>query len=186
MGVAASIVPGFAVGGPDVGGAGVVMPVVGDGGDVAKRIRIHMRAGLARVPATLDHMVDVRDDAAGHEQLPVLIPINAPLVGTALGEDLEGLLRRMKSPDGGVDDDSLLLRRAGLADLRRVEDAMTPIEPAIGSPVEAVEGFMGVVEGEAVEEHFRLAGLVAFEDGDEQEFRGLPDPHAAEAVFQTR
>ena len=128
----------------------------------------------------------MRDDAGRVEELALRIVVEAPRVARALGEDLEGVARRVITPDAGVDLLALGVRRAGLADDRMSEHAVVAVEPAVGAPDETVERLVRVVEAPAVEQHDRLARLVVGVLRDEEEFRGRADPHAAMADFDAR
>src|SRR5439155_16118244 len=134
-------------------GAGAVglVPLVADpvavtsnGLNVRVSVRLEMLSRLPLEASSLDDVEQVRDDAAGQEGVAVVVKVDTPRVARAPGEDLELLLDRMIAPDAGVDRSALLLRRAGLADERVSEDAMTAVEPAIGAPDEGVERFVGV------------------------------------------
>src|SRR4051812_2426425 len=94
---------GSIVGGPLVGSAGGPVEVVGDGLDVGERIFLEMFAALAEVSRALNHVIEVRDDAGGHEHLAVVVPVDAPLIAAALGENLEGLLCGVQAPYAAVE-----------------------------------------------------------------------------------
>src|SRR5207248_144557 len=93
---------------------------------------------------------------------------------------------RVVAPDAGVDRRALLFRRAGLADERVREDAVTAVEPAVRPPAKGVERLVRILVVPAVEQDFRLAGrlVLAFLDRHKEQIRCLPDPDAAEADFQ--
>src|SRR5205823_384744 len=104
----------------------------------------------------------------------------------AVGEDLEDMAGRVIAPDAGVDRHAPGVGRAGLADARVGEDAMTAIKPAVGPPGERVERLVGVLVAPAVEQYLgRAVGpIVAVDVGDVEELRRRADPDAAEADFQ--
>src|SRR5690606_37344309 len=64
------------------------MHVVGHRFDIVKCI-FGMRAGLARVPAALENMVQMRNHAGGDECMTVIIEINTPGVAGAFGKQFE-------------------------------------------------------------------------------------------------
>src|SRR5207253_1780465 len=104
---------------------------------------------------------DVRNDAGGGEEVAKLVVVEAPRVAGAMGKDLELVADGVIPPDAGVERGSLFRRRSRLADLAVCEDAVAAVEPAVGSPNEAVERFMGIFVAPAVEQLYRLAvGLV--------------------------
>jgi len=99
-----------------------------------------------------------------------------------VGEDLEDVLRGMIAPDAGIDRDAVGVGRAGLADARVGEDAVAAVEPAVGAPVEAVQGL--VVSCWPQPSSRPAAGrrpVVAVLSGMKQELGCRADPDAAEA-----
>ena len=80
-----------------------VVPVLGDRRDVDVRVRVEMLPRLPFVPPALDDVPEVRDHAGFDEEVAVLVVVEAPRVRSAVGEDFEDVLRRMVSPDAGVD-----------------------------------------------------------------------------------
>ena len=181
MGVAAAGAVGAVVAAVRVGAD--VVAVVGDRLDVVVGVRVEVRARLPLVAAALDDVVAVRDDAGLDERLAVLVEVEAPGVARAVGEDLEVVPRRVIAPDAGVDRRAVLVRRAGLADLRVGEDAVAAVEPAVRAPGEGVQRLVRVLVAPAVEQDLRRAGglVVAVLDRDEQQVRRRADPDAAEA-----
>src|SRR5581483_847437 len=101
-------------------------------------------------------------------------------------ENLEDMPGRMVAPDAGIDRDTLLVGRAGLADARMGEDTVAAVQPAIRSPAEGVERLVRVLVVPAVEQHLRRAGwlVLALFDRHEQQVRRRPNPDAAEADLQ--
>ncbi|MEI9895161.1 MAG: hypothetical protein WDN28_15050 [Chthoniobacter sp.] len=83
----------------------------------------------------LDHVPEMRDDAALGNAVAVLIEIDAPRVARALGEELELMLDRMIAPHARVDARAGGILRAGLADVALREDAVAAVEPAVGPQV---------------------------------------------------
>ena len=148
-----------------------------------------MFAALTLVTPALDHVPEVRDDAGFDPGLAAFVEVEAPGIARAFGENFEQLLGRMITPHGGINPLAVLLGGAGLADVRRAEDSVAAVEPAVGAPAEGVErlvGIAGVVP--AIEQDLRRTGLhgnVAILDRDEHEMRRGADPDAAEAPFET-
>ena len=187
--------------------AGVV-PVVGDGFDVVIGVRVEVQAALPLVAGTRNDVQEVGDDAGGGEEVAVLVVVEAPGVGGAVGIDFELVADGVITPDAGVERDSLVGGGARLADFAVREDAVTAVEPAVGAPDEAVERFVGVFVAESVEEdsgtgwdvfwrrkHWRDASatrpdwfavwlIVGVFVGNKEEIGGGTDPDAAEAEFQ--
>ena len=127
-----------------------VVQVIGDGFDVRVGIAVEMLAGLTLVVCSLDDMVQVRDHAGCDEGLAVVIEIDPPWIGGSPGEDFEAVLGRMVSPDGGVHRCSLVLGGPGLADFAVRKNTVASVEPTIGSPVQRVERFVGVLVSESI------------------------------------
>ena len=62
---------------------------------------------------------------------------------------------------------------------------MATVKPTVRSPAKTVEAFVRVAVVKTVEEHFGLAGFIAFENRDEEHLRGLSDPDATETDFDS-
>ena len=104
-----------------------------------------------------------------------------------MGEDFKNVPGRVIAPDAGVDRDAVLIWRTWLADAGMGENTVAAVQPAIGSPGESVERFVGVLVAPAVEENLRLAGRVGLLIvRDEEKVRGGTDPDAAETEFDAR
>ena len=162
--------------GPDV------VSVQGDRLDVGVGVRVEVAAGLPVVAAARDDVPHVRDDARLDEEVAVGVVVEAPRVAGAVGDDLEDVPRRVIAPDAGVNLLSLVVRVAGLADVRVREDAVAAVQPAVRPPDEAVERLVGVLPAPAIEEDLRFTGLVGLlVVRDEEQVGGGPDPHPAEA-----
>ena len=134
--------------------AGVVA-VVGDGLDVVVGVGVEVLAGLPLVAGAGNDVKDVRDDAGGGEEVAILVVVEAPGVAGAVGKDFELVPDGVIAPDAGVERDALVGRRARLADFAVREDAVAAVEPAVGSPDEAVERFVRVFVAPAVEQLLR-------------------------------
>ena len=134
--------------------------------------------------AALDHVKQVRIDAVGDEALAVVVEIDAPGIGGAVGEVLEHPARGVDAVDAAVAVDALVGGRAGRADVGGAGPAMSGIEPAVRAPGEAVgEVVPAFLVAEAVEDDLGLAAglVVPFAAGDEVEFGRRHHPDAAEA-----
>src|SRR5690606_12285063 len=147
--------------------------IIAEAGEIARRFGDDevgiICVGLVPEHAALD---DVGGAAAapvaaamGHEDLAVLVVIEAPLVAAAFGEDFEFVANGMITPDAGAEFGSAikikirskirifdLIGGARFADAGVVEDALVSVEPAVGTPHEAVETFVGVLVAETIEE----------------------------------
>ena len=117
-----------------------IVAVVRDRLDVVEGVGLEVLPCLPLVPGARDDVVEVRDHARGQEALAVGVEVEAPGVARAVGDDLEPLLRRVITPDAGVQGDAVLVGRTRLADLRVGEDAVAAVEPSIRPPDEASSG----------------------------------------------
>ncbi len=111
------------------------MPVVG----VLVDLGVGPRVGIDRVRADEvragDHVPEVAVDRVDEEQLAERVPVVAPGVGRAVGEDLEALAARVIAPEAAADGHAERFGRAGRADLARRRRPAAAIEPAVGAPV---------------------------------------------------
>lgn len=125
--------------------------------------------------------------AVGHEEGSVRAVVEAPLVGAAVGVDFEFVGDWVESPDGGVYPESLFFRSARFADEGGIEDAMAAIKPAVMSPEEGVGSFVGVVDGESIEEDLGRAirFVIAIGIGDEKKLRCAGDEDPSVSHFKT-
>src|SRR5688572_20427978 len=98
------------------------------------------------------------DDAAGDEPVALAVEVETPRVARALGEQLENLRLGVVAPDAARELIGLAVARALY--LRRVEDAVHPVEPAVGAPDEVVGQLVRVLAAEAGEQHFLRVGAV--------------------------
>src|ERR1043165_5428068 len=121
------------------------MKVVGDRFDFVVGIWVERIARLTFITATLDHVEEMRDHARFDLALAKFVKVNSPRIACAFGKKFEDVASGMITPDAGVDACAFALGRAGLADVRKCEDAMTAIEPSVGSPRECVQRFVRVL-----------------------------------------
>ena len=163
-----------------------VVRVVSDRLDVVVGVGIEMLAGLALVAGAGQDVIKMRDHAGRVEELAARIVIQTPRIARAFGEDLEDMARRVKAPDTGVDLHALRVGSARLAHDRVGEHAVVTVEPAVGTPDEAIERLVRVLESPAIEQHDGLTRLVVSILRDEEKFRSRADPHAAVADFDAR
>src|SRR5688572_26603462 len=77
--------------------------VIGDGFDIGENVRIEVLSGLAVVVPALHDVPEVRDHAGLDDALAAVIEIDAPRIASTLGENLETMLRRLITPDSGID-----------------------------------------------------------------------------------
>src|SRR5581483_4797107 len=87
-------------------------------------------------------MPEMTDDGVGKEQLAVVVPVMAPRVRSADRHGLDDVLGRMESPNAAAHDDALLERRARSTDHTSGGVAAPTVEPAIGTPAQAVGEMM--------------------------------------------
>ena len=133
-----------------------VVKVIGDGFDIVEDESVEVLTGLSLVMSTLDHVVEVGDDAGSNESLSVVVEVHSPWVAGAPSEDFESVFCGVVSPDSGVHRNAICVRCARFADFAMGEHAMAAVQPAVRSPVECVQGFVGILVAETIEEDFGL------------------------------
>src|SRR3954468_17918406 len=174
------------------------MTVIGNGLNVAVDVRIEVLPSLSLVNAARDHMKQMRNHAGGDEQLSLRIVINAPRIAEAMRDDLEYLLCRVVAPHAAIDLDAVARdqivrerlaaidqasRANRFSDLRRSRVALKPIQPAVGSPVQAVDDLVTIANAPAGQPHLDVGDIcfvVTIAIGDEQQIRRSGDEHAVE------
>ena len=162
--------------------AAVPVVVVGGVADVFVGEGIQMRAEHAFVIGAGDAVPEVADHGVRVEKLAVLVPVESPGIRATVTEDLELFGRRMKTPDRAVHRDAVLLRSPGSADPRGRGDAMASVEPAVRTPLQAVDDVVSDrLRVETVEHHDRLTigDEVAVGIGNEEQLRRTGHPDAA-------
>src|SRR5947209_19629316 len=108
-------------------------------------VRIEMQAGLQSETTALDDVEEMRDHAGFDETLAVLVEVNSPGIAGAFAEQLEDFFGGMIAPDASIDVRALAIRRAGLSDVGVGEHAVATVKPAVRTPGESVESFVGVL-----------------------------------------
>jgi hypothetical protein len=157
--------------------------------DVVRR-RLDQAVGVGRVVLPVhplvvgagDHVPEVADHAVREERLAVVVPVEAPGVRRAFADDLEHLLRDVVAPDAAVEEDSLRVGGAGLADLRLALDALVAVEPAVRPPLEAVDDAVADLAVVPAVEHgdgVAVRNVVAVRVGDEDHAGRRAAPDAA-------
>jgi hypothetical protein len=143
--------------------------VIGDRLHVVVDVRIEMFSGLALVLRALDHVKEMLDDADGRKGVAVIVEVEPPRIAGAFREHFEHVLRRVKTPDPGVEALALRVWRARLSHIRMREHAVRAIEPSVGAPGERVEHLVRVLVSPSVEHHLRRPGgtILPLDDGDE-------------------
>ena len=104
----------------------------------------------------LDDMEEMRIDGVGDEALTVVVPIDAPGIGAAVGIGFPDMTHGMVSPDAAVEARAFFSRRAGFAGRGPVGSPVRGIQPAVRPPGETVGEVVGIgVVAEAVEQDLR-------------------------------
>ena len=184
VGVAAAEVVSGSVAGalPGVVTRSIVVTVVGDFGEFDVGVGVEVLPCLPDVATALDDVEEVGDDTGADEEVTVLVEVETPGVAGTVGIDFEFVPSGVVAPDGGVEGDALIVGSAGFADFGVGEDAVAAVEPAVGTPGEAVEGFVGVLVAPAIEEDggFGVREVVVVGVGVEEEVGSGADVNAAE------
>ena len=115
-----------------------VVEMIGDRLDVVVGVGVEMLTTLPMIPRPLNDVKRMRNHARLDEGLAAVVEVEAPRIAGALGEGLEDMPRRMIAPDCRVHRDPFRRRRAGFADFRVGEDAVTTVEPAVRSPGKSI------------------------------------------------
>ena len=178
------------------------MPVVHDGADVAVNVGVEVPAALPVVDASGYDVEEVGNHAGGDEDLALGVVVDAPRVAEAVSHDLEALLRRVVPPDAAVDVDSIGFEKVRrerivvavdrlvgprLADLGRGREPLQAIEPAVRSPVEAVDRLVAVPDAPTRQQDLglvRVGYVVAVAVGEVEEVGRRADEDAVEADRQ--
>ena len=92
---------------------GGLVRVVGDSLDVIVNVRSNMLAALAVIESAGDHIPEVRDDTCRHEDLTVVVEVEAPRIAEAMRDDFEAILRRVIAPNTTVDKYAVFDRNLG-------------------------------------------------------------------------
>ena len=148
--------------------------VLRNGANVAVQIRVEMLPTLAMVNAPRDDVPHVRDDAGTDEQLPLGVVINAPGIAEAVGDNFKFVLSRMIAPYSTIDVNSLtiedVLRKRVVvlvnpAFTRRFahfggrSKTLTTIQPAIGPPMQTIQGFVPIADAPTRQAYFNVVHI---------------------------
>jgi hypothetical protein len=164
-----------------------VVEVICDGFDVVEDVSVEVLTGLTLVVGTLDHMVEVWDDARRYEGLSVVVEVHTPWITGAPSEDFESVFCGVVSPDGGVHRNTVFVWCARFADFAMGKYAVAAIQPTVGAPIECVQRFVGVLVTETIEKDLWLGirGVIAVCIGDKHQVWSCTDPYTAEPDFET-
>jgi len=187
VGVSAAEFVGLAVAGFGPTASAVEVPMVGVHLDGLED-ELVWRGGEGAVEVSAgDHVPKVAVDGIDVKKLAVFVPIVAPGIGGAMGEDFEGFAVGMKSPDAAFNGDALRVGRTRDTDITGAGSAAATVKPAVGSPAESIGKIVVVVpgDGEAIEDDFGLAigDVVAIAIRNEEELRRTHCPDAAASEF---
>src|SRR6516225_9482359 len=108
--------------------------MIGTGGQTLVGIKARGPISPWFVMSSLDHVEQVRIDTVGDEALSVIVEIDTPGIGGAVGEVLEDQTARMNAVHAAVTVNALAGGRAGTADIGGAGAAMSRIEPAVRPP----------------------------------------------------
>ncbi len=125
--------------------------------------------------------------AVGDEHLSFRIPIEAPGVGRAVGNNFKGLFDGVIPPDATIHLGSTLRKRTGRADFRSGKDTVEAIEPAVRSPVEIADDIVLGFERPTGQLDDGWPGRFIFTrfNRNENHIRRGEQPNAAVADFDT-
>ena len=164
--------------------AAAPVDVVGAALHQAVDVRVEVLAVHALVVAAGDDVEEVVDDAVGDEHLAVVVEVEAPGVGGAVGDASKILRGRVIAPDAAVDGDALLRRRARPADAATWPGCRCSRRASRPAPrSRPLKTLCLRLEVPAVERRPRRAGrlVVAVAIGMNSRFGDRAEPDAAEA-----
>src|SRR5438046_2399534 len=105
----------------------VEVPVIGDGIQALVYIGINGGIGVDEVRAR-NEVPEVSGDGVDEKAVPVFVPIMAPRVGGAAGEDLDNLSLGMKAPHTAFDWNSQRVRGSGDSEPARTGMTTAPVK----------------------------------------------------------
>ena len=145
--------PGFVPGRPDP------VEVIGRGWEQAVGVGAVWAGGAALDVAAEYHVIEMRRDGVGDEELAEAIIVHAPGIGGAFHDRFEDVFDGVVAPDAAVIED--FFTGGGDADGAVGSSAVAAVEPAVGSPDASVDDVVGGLVAEAVEKNLWVAvGLV--------------------------
>ena len=133
---------------------------------------------------TRNHVPEVPDHGVDEEQLAVIIPVRTPGVGCSATDDLELPGHRVVAPDGTVELLPAVGRGTRNPHHRGPLDSMTPVEPSIGTPLEAIDKIMpglGIVPPIQDDLRLPIGYIIPISVRNEVQVRGAESPDASEA-----
>ena len=127
--------------------------------DQLVKVLVEMIAVHALIARAGHGMPEVANDGVDEKELAVFVPVVPPRIGGAVADDLERFAGGMIAPNPALDVGALGFGRAGAADLGAgAEDAVPAVQPAIGTPAQAVDDVVAHLVGvESIQNHLRLA-----------------------------
>jgi len=140
------------------------------------------------VMGSLNDVVNVGAYGVGDKGFSVVIPIDPPWVGTAIGIGFPNVSGGVISPDASVESNAVFFGTIGFANPRPVGTAMRAVEPTIGAPCEAVGHIVGVGKvSKAVQEKLWLGirFVILVFVRNEKEVGGRHYPSSTKADFET-
>ena len=152
-------------------------------------VRVERLAEHAPIVRAGDQVPEMADDGVDDKGLAVLVPIHAPRVGRAVGDDFKNFSHGMIAPDAAVHFRALGFGRAGFANRGSARDSVSAVEPAIRSPFQAVGEIVADVFALETVEHddgIAVGHVVTVAVREKKKIRRTQRPDAAEADFEAR
>ena len=128
------------------------------------------------------------DHAVGDEDLPLIIEIQSPRIGRAVGNHFKNVMRWMISPHAAVERNPLRIRRARQTHQTFRPDPVAAVKPAIRSPRQPIEHIvLGILDIPPIQHHPRRPGrfIAAVIGRNEKQIRRRANPYTAETDFQS-
>ena len=180
------------------------MTMVDDGANIAVYVRIEMLPALAMINAALDDMKCMRNYTGRDKHLALGVIIDTPGVAEAVSNHLKTILYRMIPPYPPVYVDALSFEnvfRKGIAmfvdllsGIRFVNPGrggkpLKTIEPAVRSPMKAVERLVAIPDAPTRKKNFdvvQVGHIVSIAIRNEQEVGRRTKKHAVESNRERR
>ena len=117
----------------------VPMVVIGRLLDRPVSVGVKVRAIHPVVTGTGDNVPKVADHRVDHEQFALIIKVHTPGVRRAMTDDFKLFVERVITPDATIDRRTLGTGGPRFTNERRCHDAVSSIQPAVGTPRQPVD-----------------------------------------------
>jgi hypothetical protein len=104
-----------------------------------------------------------------HEELSMLVKVQAPRIARPMRKNFETVLDRIVSPNASSQIDSVLFGCTWFAYRRSIENTLGAIEPSVWPPYQAIESLVGIPKPESIQEDLgrSIWNIIPIAIGDE-------------------